>query len=361
MMTPHRDTRSKAGEKDRATTGTFVLDRIFRGVGRVKLASGTSHAPTFRNVNAMLSGLFARGRLDLLCAIRDRTLTPLQVWSAYRLNELERLPTAPMMLPLVPAFLAWADRHECSDEHRRSLKKSSRYFASSARKDAVVADLPAVLRDLSDTLGRAHPRSFNLARAAALAFVHATLKRHHPLWTELASEDPLRVTPQRRKAPQSVADLLALVQRMGNRGPMAWSMAVTGMGPGEYWGRWRVEPDRVRIHGTKRAGRDRFVPLLGSAELVRPTCQLKAFRTSLRSAGDGQVTVYDLRRTYANWLEQAGVPRTRRRLYLGHGATDVTDLYEWHDVARFLAEDAEKLREFLAQSHGLSHGRRVHA
>ncbi len=46
---------------------------------------------------------------------------------------------------------------------------------------------------------------------------------------------------------------------------------------------------------------------------------------------------------------------------MGHGASDVTDLYEWVDVARFLADDAEKLREFLAKAHGWTHGRRVHA
>ena len=62
-----------------------------------------------------------------------------------------------------------------------------------------------------------------------------------------------------------------------------------------------------------------------------------------------KVTPYDGRRTYANWLEGAGVPRTRRKLYLGHGQTDVTDLYEWHDVRAFLEEDTAKLSQYITK------------
>ena len=84
--------------------------------------------------------------------------------------------------------------------------------------------------------------------------------------------------------------------------------------------------------------------------LWKPTISYKAFRLALRKASDGQMTPYDLRRTYANWLEAAQVPRTRRRLYLGHGNSDVTDLYEWHQIEQFLAEDAAKLRAFLGET-----------
>jgi len=32
---------------------------------------------------------------------------------------------------------------------------------------------------------------------------------------------------------------------------------------------------------------------------------------------------------------------------MGHGAGDTTALYELHDVAAYLSEDARKLREFI--------------
>ncbi|MDQ2767939.1 MAG: hypothetical protein M3Y30_12385, partial [Gemmatimonadota bacterium] len=57
--------------------------------------------------------------------------------------------------------------------------------------------------------------------------------------------------------------------------------------------------------------------------------------------------VYDLRRSFAFILEAAGVVRTRRRAYMGHGAGNTTALYELHDVAAYLADDARRLREFI--------------
>ena len=40
---------------------------------------------------------------------------------------------------------------------------------------------------------------------------------------------------------------------------------------------------------------------------------------------------YDARKSYAGWLETCGIVRSFRKLYLGHKASDVTDLYEMAD------------------------------
>jgi len=118
----------------------------------------------------------------------------------------------------------------------------------------------------------------------------------------------------------------------------------------ERWGKFTVERDRVRIHGTKTRGAERVVPRIsGNHPGQPPALSYRAFREALAEASDGQMTPYDLRRTYATWLEAAGIPRTRRRLYLGHGNQDVTDIYEWHEVTKFLEEDAEKLRAYLGE------------
>src|SRR5690349_5271716 len=50
---------------------------------------------------------------------------------------------------------------------------------------------------------------------------------------------------------------------------------------------------------------------------------------------------HDLRRSFAVWLEDAGVPRSRRKLYLGHAAGDVTALCETRELLDGLAEDAD--------------------
>jgi integrase len=101
----------------------------------------------------------------------------------------------------------------------------------------------------------------------------------------------------------------------------------------------------------------RNVPLV-----IRPTVPRMHRRTwedKVRERTGRAIVPYDLRRTYAHWLEEAGIPRTRRRMYLGHGARDATDLYESHEVEGFLAEDAAKPRQFLEVSHEKSHGLKV--
>ncbi len=69
--------------------------------------------------------------------------------------------------------------------------------------------------------------------------------------------------------------------------------------------------------------------------------------TNNKAASNGSVQPYDLRRTYATWMEAAQIPRTRRRQYMGNSTGDVTDTYEQHEVEAYLAIDAEKLDAFV--------------
>ena len=132
-----------------------------------------------------------------------------------------------------------------------------------------------------------------------------------------------------------------------NAAEIWWALCTTGMRPAEFWGEWSIERDQIKIVAAKREGRvDRFVPLLGTP--AAPTMMPSGFDSALGRLGV-KVAPYDGRRSYANWLEAAGIPRTRRKLYLGHGQTDVTDLYEWHEVKAFVAEDRAKLQAYIGQ------------
>jgi len=325
-------------------TESLILDRRFRQVGRIKRASGTNHKPTFRRINEMLTGLFERGRLDLLRSVQDGTLTPMQVYDAYRLNELHRLPTAAMMAPLKETMEKWIAGYECSESHRLSLAQSLRHLRA-VRGNATVGDLPALLSVFRVKMQGTHPRTFNIARSAAQAFVRSTMKRTHPLWMELSGIEVLKVRAQKAKHPVTPKELAAIttMELPIHYHTIIWGMASTGMGPSEFWGRWEMKADRFLIHGTKRKGRERIVPRFTT--VFRPTIKYPAFRKALAAISD--LTPYDLRRSYANWLESAGIPRNRRRQYLGHAAGDVTDLYEWHEVEKYLAEDGEKLHNYV--------------
>lgn len=332
------------------TPDTLGIDRTFRGVGRIKKATGTSNKAVQRKMSKMLTALHDDGRLDILRAIRDGDVSMLEVYDAYQRKTLAALPVGGTARSLVEAFRDWRDGLRVPDDysadHVRTMETTLRHLTG-ARPKAMLADLPAVLEQLRDTLGKRAPRSFNLTRSHCMAFVRATLKRSHPLWLGVAAVERRKVKPTKPKRPLSV-------EQMRNYFPspatdkldaIAWTMATTGMHAKELWGKWETRAASVLVLGTKRRGRRREVPLVLAP--ATPAMHSQNFAKGLRIRTNKGCTPYDFRRTYANWLEAAGIPRTRRRLYLGHGAKDVTDLYEVHEVQQFLTEDAEKLRAFV--------------
>lgn len=349
-MTPHRDKRrAKQGEGSIAS-GSYVLDRRLRHVGRIKRSSGTSHLPTFRRINEMLTVLHTMGRLDLLRAVRDGHLAPLAVYEAYRIGELERLPSAETIGPLKAAFDAFTESVSAGTRHRSSLRTSGKHLCDAGGKDATIAELPDALRALRVRLS-AHPRAFNLARAAAQAFIRERLGRRSKLWLDVSNVPPLEEKKSRKGHPVTPRELADICARLtSDVGEMAWTIATTGMGPREYWQRedgwWRDDGSHIRVHGTKRSGRDRNVPRVRTP--AEATCGEVKFRRLLAAASNGAVQPYDLRRTFAHWMELARIPRTRRRLYMGHGKRDVTDLYEFHEVQSFLEGDGSTLRAWIA-------------
>lgn len=333
---------------------TIEIDRRYGAVGRVRVRSGTTRQRTYDRILDMLSELYEEGRLDILRGIRDGKLQPLDVLDAWRTKDLGRLPTAESVMNLTGSWLRWCEDYDCSESHKVSIRQSLRYITRHGKDDDLTAgDLPGRVSDLRVAL-KSHPRTFNLLRSHAQAYARRVLGKQHRIWYEISAIDPLAVKPSHARNPQAPAQLKALTDRMPlGYGVMAWTMALTGMGPREMWvNGWDVLADRVHIKGTKRESRDREVPLVG--ELASPFVGYPAFRRALLKASDGRVRVYDLRRSYANWLEAAGVPRTRRRMYLGHSAGDVTELYERHEVDAFLAEDAERIREYVERSIGAS-------
>lgn len=355
------------------TPDTLSIDVRIRDVGRIHRASGTSDKTVRKDIKKMLRALRSEGRLDILRAIRDGQLTFLNVLDAHRRKALHELPVGDTMPVLATAMKDWIEDAEgdYAEGTIGGFETSRRYFEKHD-KDARVADLPRLLAELRKTLGAKHPRSFNIARAAALSFTRSTLTRTHAVYLScLAVEERTvrRKTPKVRVTPQTMlgwfpstrilreSDIprpLSRRERMAWLAQMrdsqvdavAWSMVTTGMGQKELWGSWSIEADRVHIEGTKRGGRVRDIPLVRapSVPAISRDKFEKIFRARMEKAG---ITPYHLRRTYIQWLEAAGIPRTRRLMYGGHSTKDVHDLYERYEITEFLAADAVKLRAFL--------------
>lgn len=344
--------------KSRSDRGTLAFDRMIRGVGRFRCASGTTDKKVFRRLDDMLNGLLDQGRIDLIDAMKSRKLSMMQVYNAYRLGELDRLPSVDQLIPLRDALETFAETHECSERHRESLWTFHAHADRIAPADAAVPALPDVLKAMRVELAT-KARAFNVRRSVAQAFVRSRYGKGSKLWLAVAQVEPLKVTPKKIKHPATVAELLEIVERLPTTiyrdwqevpcdfAGMAWTLATTGMRTiVEYFNvEWEEKDGWVEIGTGKKDKAIRRIPLI--REPVIPDCDYQVFADALRAASSGQMSPYDLRRTYANWLEAAEIPRTRRMIYMGHGAVDITGRYEWHEVRAFLAEDAAKLKGWL--------------
>jgi integrase len=323
---------------------SLVLDRQYKSIGRIKRATGTSDPKLYKMLDSMLDTLYQAGRVDILQAIQQGRLHPMVVWSRYRLGDLAHLPTAESMRPLAEAMEKWVDESDTGHWNRASRRYGVRALLRRAGAGATLEGLPDLLRDYAGH--GAGATMFNRTRSAVQAFLRDTLGKSHPLYARVRDVQSKRIASRREGNPQSPAQLTEIAQKLHPaHAEILWNMAVTGMGPGELWGSWTQYPTHIHVRGTKRAGRVRDIPRV--RPIARPTRKYRAFLVALEQATKETVRPYDLRRTFAHSMELAGIPRTRRELYMGHRARDVLDLYERHDVERFLVEDGDKLRAYL--------------
>jgi hypothetical protein len=324
---------------------TLVLDRQFRSVGRIKRSTGTNDPKMVKLLDSMLDTLYRAGRIDILQAIQKGQLTLLEVWSRYRIGELDRLPTVETMRPLKTEMEAWVETADTGTWNRQSRKYSVHAILNLAKRDATLEDLPDLLRAYAATATGA--TMFNRVLSAAQAFARDTVGKSSPLYARIRDVRPKRVV-KRSGNPQSPEQLAELGKTLDPRyTEIMWGMALTGMGPGEMWGKWTAYSDHIHIQGTKTSGRKRDVPFV--RPIAKPTRLYRAFHDALEKV-TSDVQVYDFRRSFALAMVVSGIPPVRQRVYMGHGAQSMTELYGWHDVQRFLKEDGDKLREYFGDA-----------
>ena len=327
--------------------GSYVIKLVLHGIGHIRKASGTNDAKRHRQYVTMLHDLCFKRRQDVVQLWLDGKQSLPEIWAHYQPGGDFAFPSAADLELLAPQLTEWVSRHDVTEHTREAYEAHT--------KSLIALQPHAIIRDLPDMVRRARKEYADRAQTfkgiivVARVFLAATVGKHHPLYIEVGGIPNLRLTPKRHKRPKTVQEAQEIRQRLpGAGGDLWWSLCTTGMRPfSEYTShKWRIDGHKIVITSGK-GGKIRAVPLISTpipSDMLRVTFNSQLMK--LRKQGI-QVTPYDARRSYANWLEAARVPRTRRKLYLGHGPKDVTDLYEWHEVDTFVQEDRERLREFI--------------
>ena len=221
-------------------------------------------------------------------------------------------------------------REERGQLASQCVKYTEKRLLAHARPGAAVADVSALLRahrlDYAD-----RQKTFDNDRVAVMGFLRDTCGRSSAVYRAVMEIEACHPARQIMPRQQSPAALTAWLEKLNEEtGKCCWAMATTGTGPGEYWGAWERQLDRIWIAGSAKAGdgkrRERVVPDVGWCR-ERPTIGRQAFEDRLAEQTESAFRPYDLRRTYAPWMEFATLPFSRRQIYFGHSLTTVMGLF----------------------------------
>jgi integrase len=327
--------------------GSLPLKVRIPGCEPIRRLSGTYDKVMRKKLVRMIHTLHEQGRDDLVNGIAKGTLRPLQVYNLWKFNRLEKLPYADDLRLFSEVWREWIADWDRSDDWRVACEGYCRRIEALMPRDATMAALPDAIREYAARRTQ-YPRSVKVMRMAMQSLARKMLGRRHRIWLEITDIPIPRQKAVRKKHPLTPDQLRDKVRELGEPcGMEAWTMATTGMGWKEYNGPWEREGVGLRIHGTKTGGRDRLIPLVSL--LYPPVSTIAYFRRRLARVG---ITPYDLRRTFAGLMVDAGIPRPRRKAYLGHTAEDITALYEQQEVREYLTKDAEKMRAVLGEPEG---------
>lgn len=338
-------------------SGTPTLDLTIPGVGRIHRHIGSAKPGVVKDVRAAVRMCLAQGRLDVLDRLRDGLVTPLQFYDAFRRGALDHLATAATLAPLLPKLEEFERVYPQSEGYRKDIRLVRRQIEVVARAGATLGDLPRLLLRIKERYEReGYAVTFNRHKRVLMSFSTWALGRtESPLWDELRRVPTMAY----RRAPKpglTVEEFRVGAAKLpAPHAAIAWSLVLTGMNAKEYWfDGWAQDAAAglVRIHGEKRAGRERTIFYL--AALAEPQRDYRAFRKQVHAAFGAAVTPHTFRRTFIQWAQAAGISRARVKGYCGHsGYADVTALYEDEQTsAAVMAADRKRMVAYIGRPLG---------
>ena len=325
---------------------TLIVDRVFPEVGRIALASGATTKTERNKRNALLTRLYDQGRLDLLRAIRDGSLTITEVYGADRAGQLETLTgdRARLGANLQEAVAAWTPRSALAEPTRKryassfaALERSGVLKASAAVSDLAVVDWAAL-----HATWQGGQSDWNHLRRAVSHFLTMQLGDvHHPFRRAVVKAIP------KRKEVERVPDLpptlfWKIVGAAPEHARAAFvTIAALGLRVGEYL---RLTRDHllphsyaVQIPGTKTAESaatarvdERLWPwvLQGVPSPLGYKWLRLYWKRAVKAAGaPGDLRLHDLRHCFGQWLADAGVQEARIQTGLRHATASMTRRY----------------------------------
>lgn len=325
--------------------GSFRIDRRFKGVGRIAIASRTTNRQRFRAYNSMLEELFEDGRLDILRAIRDRQITVQQAYAAKRTHRLPYLASELVLHEgLWPAVEQWLPKSARAPSSRNRYRVSFRALKKSGAlsTQASVSDLRNVDWSGLRETWRAGPADWNRMRSAVSRFLTMTLEdKFHPVRREIMARLPKAAEPAGRVPELSTALFWRIVSEAPIHVRSCYvTLATTGLRVGEYLAldesNLRPITKEIEVPGTKtvasndviRVGEEAWKHVVAAVPApVRYKWLYTHWKRACRACDAPELTLHDLRHFYGQSLVDAARSEASVQQSLRHADPTMTRRY----------------------------------
>jgi integrase len=313
----------------------------------------------------MLTELHEDGKLDVLRAIRDGALSPLEVYSASRTGRIPYVASDIVLhQPLWPAVEAWLPKSARAKSTRDRYGNSVSRLRGTLGKHLTVSDLARVdwasLRDDWPNSGA----DYNRMRGTVSRFLTMVLgDKMHPFRRKVMSDFP-RGRESRGRVPE--INVPAFWRIMGHMPegmvPCYVTLAVTGLRVGsEYCAlqehHLRPLTREIEVPGTKTEGSAGVVRVGEKAWpwIVRAVpaplkydSLYRYWRQACEAAGVCDVHMHDLRHLLGMELTEAGRSEASVQATLRHDTPAMTRRYS---MRKDRGENARKMDELMFPGH----------
>lgn len=345
--------------------GTYRFDRVFRGVGRLQVSSGTAKLHEFRQRDALLTRLYRKPRLDLLQALKDGRLSMVELVEADRLDQLGsttadlvlRRPLWPTVSDVLPAM---AQGEKTQRRYRYSLTKLA--AAGVLPKNATVGSLKRVdWKALEARWGESAADWNHVARAVSRFLTVALGDVYHPFRREVVKLIPRR--RERHRVPDVEPAMFRAIVALAPAPlrPAYWTLAMTGARLGELLEMTRADLLPGSHALTIRGGAsgtgeqdERIIPITPRlwpwvdqaipVAVTDSTLRYHWYR-ACEAANAPKIRLHDLRHFTGQSLADVGVSEAAVGRFLGQTTPAITRRYTDRRLRR---GDAELLAEHLA-------------
>jgi len=357
--------------------GTIPIDVSYKGVGRIRLSSGTTDDQTYIEIRQMMDDLYNHGNLTTLKSLQSKSVRPLVVLSQTKRKGIKTSITSDLEKPILETLYKWIDTTtELKDSTKKSYRGQIQSFARVVSASDTMEQLVDRLRSYRK-LKQKHNfhETFNKTKAVLMSFVYEEYGRTSQLYFEVGGVDNLHRIKKTIQFGLEVSDIVALTKSAPDHiSEMIWSMVFTGMRSYEYleshgvsWKSEKVkDPTTKRMtdciyidkpnpgHGNKGGSRWTLNPF--PDEIKKSSVQYRQFNRYLHTLEKQigrTINQTTFRHTFVHWCQLSLIPNERISVYQGYKHKGTLGIYMGYKEHAYMDEDNERLRTYILKNRSV--------